>query len=100
MNEVEDSDGIYFGSDRKEIVLRVHNKVAYYFRRRNVLPNQVIEKELDDGGLIVSCLASDDLHLMGVIRYWIPYLKIISPKSFANDFEEIIRSFLIFDLNN
>lgn len=100
MKEVEGSDGIYFGNAKKEIVLKVDNEVAYYFKRRKILPNQVIDEELDDGGLIVSSRTSDDSHLMAIVRYWIPHLKIISPKSLANDFDEIIRSFLVCDINS
>ena len=42
------------GEDKKEIVLKVAREVADYFQRRKLIANQVIEKELEDGGLILS----------------------------------------------
>jgi hypothetical protein len=35
-------------------VLKINGEVAGYFKRRKLIANQVIEKELEDGGLLVS----------------------------------------------
>lgn len=46
--------GIWLGQEKKEVVLKVAKEVAGYFKRRRMITNQVIEKDLEDGGLIVS----------------------------------------------
>lgn len=49
-----EEDGIWLSEEKQEIVLKVGREVASYFKRRRLIANQVIEKELEDGGLIVS----------------------------------------------
>lgn len=45
---------MWLGEEKKEIVLKIASTVAGYFKRRKLIANQIIEKELEDGGLIVS----------------------------------------------
>lgn len=82
--EIHTSDDIYFGSIKHQVVLKVNSDVATYIKRRKILPNQVIDKELLDGSLIVTCTTSDTNHVLAVIRYWIPHITIISPNEFKN----------------
>ena len=74
-----DEDGIWLGEAKIEIVLKVSKDVAGYFKRRKLIANQVIEKELTDGGLIVSCKVGHPNQVMPIVRYWIPHLRVISP---------------------
>lgn len=47
-------DGIWLNAKKIEVVLKVSPTAAIYFQRRSLIAHQVIEKELEDGGLIVS----------------------------------------------
>ncbi len=62
-----EEDGIWLGEEKKEIVLKIASAVAGYFKRRKLIANQIIEKELEDGGLIVSAKVGqvDDLEVGG-----------------------------------
>ena len=80
-------DGIWLGVTKIEIVLKVSKDVASYFKRRKLIANQVIEKELADGGLIVSCKVGHPNQVMPIVRYWIPHLRVISPEGLQAELE-------------
>lgn len=56
-------------------------EVASYFKRRRLIANQAIEKELEDGGLIVSAKVGHLNQILPIVRYWIPHIRIISPET-------------------
>lgn len=78
--QIAQSDDIYITEDKTEVVLKVSSQVAHYFKRRNILPNQKIDKELETGELIVSSNIAYDLQIIPLIKYWMPHLHVISPK--------------------
>lgn len=75
-----EEDGIWMGEEKKEIVLKIAREVAGYFKRRKLIANQVIEKELEDGGLIISAKFGHVNQVLPIVRYWIPHIRIISPE--------------------
>lgn len=78
--QLAEEDGIWLSDEKQEIVLKVSSEVASYFKRRRLIVNQVIEKELEDGGLIVSAKVGHPNQIMPIVRYWIPHIRIISPE--------------------
>lgn len=88
-------DGIWFGEEKSEVVLRVAGAVAGYFKRRKLIANQVIEKELADGSLIISAKVGHHNQVLPVIRYWIPHIRIISPEIMQSEMEDEIRDYLV-----
>ncbi|MDD4913910.1 MAG: WYL domain-containing protein [Methylococcales bacterium] len=89
---IEQEDSVWFSADKYEVVLKVEHGVASYFKRRNLLPNQHIDKELEDGSLIISSRIAHDEQILPLINYWLPNVHIISPKE--------LRSVLIKRLSN
>lgn len=89
-----DEDGIWLGEDKKEIVLKITRQVAGYFKRRKLIANQVIEKELEDGGLIVSTRVGHPNQIVPIVRYWLPHIRIISPESLQEDMEQELQRYL------
>lgn len=79
---VTTEEGIWFSETRREVVLKVDAAIAHYFQRRPLLPEQQIDKTLEDGSLIVSARVGHLEQLLPVIRYWIPHVSIISPEEF------------------
>lgn len=75
-----EEEGIWINPEKKEIVLKVAPAVAGYFKRRKLIANQVIEKELEDGGLILSAKVGHLNQVVPIVRYWIPHLRVISPE--------------------
>jgi len=87
-------DGIWFGPDKKEIIMSVSQEVAPYFKRRKLIANQVIEKELEDGGLIVSAKVGHANQVLPIVRYWIPHIRIISPEGLQDEMETELAGYI------
>jgi len=92
--QLSEEDGIWLSDEKQEIVLKISSDVAGYFKRRRLIANQVIEKELEDGGLIVSTKVGHPNQVLPIIRYWIPNIRIISPEYLQQELELGIADFL------
>ena len=88
------SDGIWLGVDRWRVLIQVDSQVATFFRRRNLLPNQVIEKESAGGDILVSTTVAQAQEVLPIIRYWIPHVRILEPISMQQQLEESLVSYL------
>lgn len=89
-----EEDGIWMGEEKREIVLKVAKEVAGYFKRRKLIANQVIEKELEDGGLLVSAKVGHPNQVLPIVRYWVPHLRVISPEGLQAEIERELKSYL------
>lgn len=87
-------DGIWFAEKQHEIVLKVSADVASYFKRRKLIANQVIEKELADGGLLISAKVGHPNQVLPIVRYWVPHIRIVSPESWQKDLERSLLDYL------
>ena len=92
--QLAEEDGIWLSEEKQEIVLKVSREVASYFKRRRLIANQVIEKELEDGGLIVSAKVGHANQILPIVRYWIPHVRIISPESLQVEMESGLAEYL------
>ena len=87
-------DGVWLSRDKQEIVLKVGKEVAGYFKRRKLVANQVIEKELEDGGLILSAKVGHANQVLPIVRYWIPHVRIISPEALQMEIDKGLTDYL------
>lgn len=87
-------DGAWIGQTRTEVVLKISKDVAGYFKRRKLVANQQIEKELEDGGLILSAKIGHKNQIIPIVRYWIPHIRIISPDSLQTELERELAQYL------
>ena len=74
--------------------MKVAGEVAAYFKRRKLIANQVIVKELEDGGLIISAIVGHVNQILPIVRYWIPHIRIISPEALQVDLEQQVLAYL------
>jgi len=93
-NQLAEEDGIWMSEEKQEIVLQVRAEVAGYFKRRRLIANHVIEKELEDGGLIISAKVGHLDQVLPIVRYWIPNLRIISPEGLQLEMEKGLAQYL------
>lgn len=92
--QLAEEDGIWLSEEKQEIVLKVSREVASYFKRRRLIANQFIEKELADGGLIVSAKVGHANQILPIVRYWIPHVRIISPEGLQVEIEKGLAEYL------
>lgn len=93
-SQLVSEDGVWLSEEKQEIVMKVHRDIAGYFKRRKLIANQVIEKELEDGGLIISAKVGHTNQVVPIIRYWIPNIRIISPESLQGEMEKGLSDYL------
>lgn len=87
-------DGIWLNETKIEVVLTVAKDAASYFKRRPLVAHQVIDKQLADGGLIISARVAHINQILPIVRHWIPHVRIISPPGLQAEMEREIRDYL------
>ena len=93
-SELEKTDGIWLGATRQRVLLQVSAKVAGFFRRRNLIPNQQLEKETSDGDILVSSTVAHSDEILPIIRYWIPHVRILEPTAYQDLLEHSLAIYL------
>lgn len=94
LEEIKQSDSIYYGNQLTEVIIKVENTVSHYFLRRNLLPNQKLVHKLDDGGLLLSCENVNEQEIIPLVQYWVPYLVVISPIEVQLKLEDKLKQYL------
>lgn len=92
--DLTNSDGIWLGSVRQRVLIQVSGQVATFFQRRNLLPNQVIEKEIAGGDILVSTTVIHSDEVLPIIRYWIPHVRILEPLEYQQLLERGLADYL------
>ena len=88
--------------DKIEVILRINKEAAGYFKRRQLITNQVLIKELEDGGLMISAKGHIN-QILPIVRYWIPNIQIISPDFMQVNLEKELSDYLkqnVLKINN
>lgn len=93
-SELAASDSIWLGAQRQRVLIRVNNQVTEYFRRRKLLPNQVIEKELAGGDILVSATVAHANEVLPLVRYWLPHARILEPLALQQEMEAGLAAYL------
>jgi predicted DNA-binding transcriptional regulator YafY len=91
---LREEDSIWLNEKKTEVVLTVAAPVASYFRRRKLIAQQHIDKEMEDGGLIVSGKFAHPDQILPTVRQWIPHVRIVSPAAWQDLLETGLRNYL------
>lgn len=92
--QLTEEDGIWLSGEKLDVVLQISREVAGYFKRRRLISNQIVEKELADGDLIVSAKVRHLNQILPIVRYWIPHIRIVSPEGLQEEMEQALRGYL------
>ncbi len=79
----------------KEVVIAVQKEKAKYFKLKKFMPSQKIVNEDEEGNITISYTVSSENEVIGLIKQWIPYVKVLSPENLVGVFEGIARKFYI-----
>jgi predicted DNA-binding transcriptional regulator YafY len=82
--QISREEGIWFGDEKIKIVLLISKQIANYFLRRKLIVNQVINKKLEDGSIVLSTTVGHINQVLPIVKYWIPHIKILEPNSMAD----------------
>jgi predicted DNA-binding transcriptional regulator YafY len=94
LQRIETEEGIWLSERSIDVTLTVAAEAAPYFRRRRLIANQAIVKEVNDGSLIVSARVGHANQVLPIVRYWIPHLRIVTPQALQVQVEEELRAYL------
>lgn len=94
LKTLDEEDDIWLNEKKQEVVLKITGAAADHFRRRKLVANQVIEKELEGGGMIVSTKVAHSDQILRTVRQWIPCIRIISPEGMQAEMEAEIKRYL------
>lgn len=83
----------WFSNSTFDATLQINAKVAEYFFRRALLPNQKI-LEHNDEYLILSTKVSYEDELFSIVKYWLPHIKILQPIELQIKFNSILQDYL------
>lgn len=89
-----ENDSISHGNQLSEVIVQVAAKAAPYFLRRTLLPNQELVRRLDDGSLLLACKNVNEMDIVPIVQYWLPYAHIVSPENLQNKMEDRLRNYL------
>ena len=68
--------------------------MADYFKRRQLIPNQQIERELPGGDILVSATVAQADEVLPIVRYWIPHVRIQEPVEFQQQLDASLAGYL------
>lgn len=78
---LENSISIWFQEDIEpfEVKLFINSVITKYFHRKPISKTQIIEKEYANGSLEIKLMITHEMEILPLIKYWLPYIKIIEP---------------------
>lgn len=75
------------------VVLHISKEVAKYFKRKPISRSQITESVYDDGSLEVSVEITNDMEIIPFVKYWMPYIKVLSPKSIEETIKKDLEKY-------
>ncbi|MGD9554488.1 MAG: helix-turn-helix transcriptional regulator [Arcobacteraceae bacterium] len=92
LKELEKNKSNWF-TDEIEVILQIDNEAKEYFERKDVFPNQKILEQNNEYFTVSTQISYDD-EILKVVKYWIPYIKIISPKYLQDKLNQQLVNFI------
>ena len=93
LKRIEKNDTNWFSDDKFKIMLEIKNEAMGYFKRKEFLPNYEVVQE-DEHKIIINTEVAYDDEILRVVKYWLPFIKILEPKNLRDKFEELLRDYL------
>lgn len=94
LEQIKQNELNWFTSDELiEVVLQIDNEAKEYFTRKKILPNQKIIEENEDYFIVCTKVSYDD-EILKLVKYWIPYIKIVKPKYLEEKLDIVLKDYL------
>ena len=81
-------------SEPFEVELFISSKKAQYFKIKPISNSQIIKNVYPDGGMDISVWITHYKEINSIIKYWLPHIKIISPKWLDEEIKKDIKKYL------
>jgi len=83
-----------FRDNMIEVKVEIDKEKSPFFEIRKHLPSQKIINRKENGNMIVSFRVTQEREVEDLIKQWIPYIKVIEPKSLDKKIKEDINQYL------
>ena len=93
LKRIEKNDTNWFSDAKFKVTLEIKNEAMKYFKRKEFLPNYEVVQE-DDHKIIISTEVAYDDEILRVVKYWLPFIKIVEPLNLKDKFENLLRDYL------
>lgn len=94
LEAIEKNDTNWFSNEFIEVTLQIENEAKEYFTRKEILPNQRI-LEQNENHFIISTKVSYDDEILKLVKYWIPYIKIMKPQYLKEKLDTVLKEYLV-----
>ena len=93
---LENSINIWFDSNIKpfEVILYLNKYAAKILKRKPISKSQRVISEYKDGSCDISLMITDAREITSIIKYWIPHVKVVSPKAIGKSIMKDIQKFI------
>lgn len=96
LEQITKNDTNWFSNENIEVTLQINNKAKEYFLRKEILPNKKIIEQNGEYFTISTNVSYDD-EILRLVKYWIPYIKIVSPQYLQDKLSVILKEHLSLD---
>ena len=94
LEKIKQSDSISHGNQLDEVIIKVDAKVAHYFSRRALLPNQEIIRKIENGELLIACKNVHEMEIIPIVQYWLPHLVIVTPGELQEKMVDKLKAYI------
>ncbi|MBN6068994.1 WYL domain-containing transcriptional regulator [Aggregatibacter actinomycetemcomitans] len=94
LEKISQSDSISHGNQLDEVIIKVDAKVAHYFTRRALLPNQEIIRHIENGELLIAYKNIHEMEIIPPVQYWLPHLTIVSPDNLQEKLVNKLKNYI------
>ena len=77
-----------------KVILHVSKEIAKYIQRKPIAKTQKIESLYEDGNMDVSVEITNDMEIIPVVKYWIPYIKVLEPENISKRIENDLLTYV------
>ena len=98
-NLLDNSISIWFNVEEEpySVTLQIASEVAKYFERKPISKTQRVESLCNDGSMVISVEITTDMEIIPLVKYWIPYIKVLAPKRIQEAIERNLAEYLEID---
>lgn len=94
---LNNSISVWFNEENEpfEVKINVSKTIAKYFKRKPISPTQIIESVYNDGSIDIVVKITSDMEIMPLIKYWLPHMRVIEPKSLDDKIRKDLSDYLL-----
>ena len=93
---LENAISVWFneGVEPYRVTLEFSEVIAKYFKRKPLSRTQRIEEMREDGSMVVSVEVTDDMEIIPLVKYWMPYIRVLEPRMIAEKIRDDVETYL------